>query len=481
MALGCFQITNVNRRGDIVPGAYMEVRSEADNSLADLFYDTNGLTPAPNPYIADGDGFARFFAANDFYKIKSYRGGAYREFRYVAIMDPTQNNVTGPGSSVSGNLAVWNGTDGDDLSDSGVPVLRVTKVNKKGTDVASASTIDLDSATGDLVDVTGTTTITAVTLSEGMSCEVRFTGALTLTHGASLVLPNAGSNITTAAGDAALFKGYAAGVVRCLRYQKANGQALVDNAGSGSTPLNYLSGLTLSNNGSDANNDIDVAAGMAADDGNAALMTLAASITKRLDANWAVGTNQGGLDTSSEANSTWYHVWLIQRSDTLVVDVLFSTSASSPTMPADYDRKRRIGSIYNNSSGNINAFAQFGDRFVWSATVGMVNSTNPGTSAVLATMRIPLGVKCIAQMNVRLVSPTNQALLMFSDPDASDEAPGSSSPYAHAQGNSTNAGYGRFEIGSDTSSRVRYRLSASVSDTVVQIASTGWIDFRGKK
>jgi hypothetical protein len=88
-----------------------------------------------------------------------------------------------------------------------------------GADIASATTTNLDTATGDLVDVTGTTTITAITLSEGRCCTVRFTGALTLTNGASLVLPG-GANITTIAGDMAVFRGYASGVVRCVSYQQ---------------------------------------------------------------------------------------------------------------------------------------------------------------------------------------------------------------------------------------------------------------------
>lgn len=95
----------------------------------------------------------------------------------------------------------------------------------QGSDIASASTINLDTATGNIVDVTGTTTITAVTLSQGRFRIVRFTGALTLTHGASLVLPTS-ANITTAAGDYAVFAGYASSVVRCVGYFRANGTAV---------------------------------------------------------------------------------------------------------------------------------------------------------------------------------------------------------------------------------------------------------------
>lgn len=87
----------------------------------------------------------------------------------------------------------------------------------QAADVASATTIDLNAAAGNVVDVTGTTAITAVTLSQGRWRLVRFTGALTLTNGASLVLPG-GVNITTVAGDYALLIGYASSVVRCALY-----------------------------------------------------------------------------------------------------------------------------------------------------------------------------------------------------------------------------------------------------------------------
>jgi len=90
-------------------------------------------------------------------------------------------------------------------------------------DVASAGTVSLSAAGTNYVRVTGTTTITAITLGNGDPRFVVFDNALTLTHGASLILPGA-ANITTAAGDCALFVGEASGVVRCVAYQRANGQ-----------------------------------------------------------------------------------------------------------------------------------------------------------------------------------------------------------------------------------------------------------------
>jgi hypothetical protein len=98
-------------------------------------------------------------------------------------------------------------------------------IHANGADIASAGTVDLNAATGDYLTITGTTTITAITLAEGKRRAVRFAGALLLTHGASLVLPGA-ANITTAQNDTAVFRGESGGVVRCLAYQRASGKQI---------------------------------------------------------------------------------------------------------------------------------------------------------------------------------------------------------------------------------------------------------------
>ena len=89
-------------------------------------------------------------------------------------------------------------------------ILRHT--NAKGADIASATTTNIGAATGEFVDVTGTTTITGLgTIDAGIVRTVRFTGALTLTHNAtSLILPNS-SNITTFNGYIAVFRSLGSG------------------------------------------------------------------------------------------------------------------------------------------------------------------------------------------------------------------------------------------------------------------------------
>lgn len=119
-----------------------------------------------------------------------------------------------------------------------------------GADVASASTANLDTATGDVVDITGTTNVTAITLAEGRERTVRFTGIAQISNGASLVLPG-GADIYTEAGDYAIFRGYAAGVVRCVIYMRAIGipQRTLSVQNSGST------NNSNSGSGADVNHD----------------------------------------------------------------------------------------------------------------------------------------------------------------------------------------------------------------------------------
>jgi len=251
--------------------------------------------------------------------------------------------------------------------------------------------------------------------------------------------------------------------------------ALADTGVSAFSGLLY--GLTLSNNVSDATNDIDIAAGIAIDATNAKFMKLASGLTKRLDAAWAVGTNQGGLDTGAIANTT-YHMWLIMRSDTGVVDVLFSASASSPTMPANYDYKRRIGAIVR-SGGAIRAFVQTGDQFMWSVPISDEFTTNPGTSAVTVTLSLPTGLVVNAMVTVGLeANSATDFRLLVTSLSLTDTVP--SSTLFTLKSNEISTPSSDVVIPTNTSAQVRYRLNLSTTSAIVSIQTNGWVDTRGR-
>ena len=103
---------------------------------------------------------------------------------------------------------------------------------EKGGDLTSASPLVIDTD-GDYFDVTGTTNFSAMTVAADRQFTLQFDGVLTMTHHATnLDLPGA-ANITTAAGDVAVFQSTGANTVQCISYTKADGTAVVAAAGGG--------------------------------------------------------------------------------------------------------------------------------------------------------------------------------------------------------------------------------------------------------
>jgi hypothetical protein len=133
----------------------------------------------------------------------------------------------------------------NNLSDVASKVAAKDNISVKGTTIASAATTDLSTATGDFVDISGTTTITAFgTTAAGVERTVRFTGILTLTYNAtSLILPSA-ANITTAAGDTAVLRSLGSGNWLCVDYARAAGTALVSSGGGGGGGTGMVRGFS---------------------------------------------------------------------------------------------------------------------------------------------------------------------------------------------------------------------------------------------
>ena len=104
-----------------------------------------------------------------------------------------------------------------------------------GVDIASAATLDLSTATGSLVRITGTTATSAVTLSTGQTVTCIAVGAWPLTYHATNNPVQGGASYTCAAGDVVLYSKDGAGVIHCVVF-KADGTA-VASAASTTVPV----------------------------------------------------------------------------------------------------------------------------------------------------------------------------------------------------------------------------------------------------
>jgi hypothetical protein len=130
--------------------------------------------------------------------------------------------ITPATSTINGNatLALAQGQDAIVISDGTNYSAIVTNAGSAEATVASAATCDIGNTQTARAAISGTATITSFGTKPDRIRFVRFTAALTLTHNAtSLILPNA-ANISTAAGDTAIFISDSSGNWRCWIYAR---------------------------------------------------------------------------------------------------------------------------------------------------------------------------------------------------------------------------------------------------------------------
>lgn len=338
--------------------------------------------------------------------------------------------------------------------------------------LASATTTDLGTALSHNINITGTTTITAFGSTASLQrplYKLVFSGALLLTYNAtSLLLPGSG-NITTANGDAADALYLGSGNWQILAYYKRTGQPVSFPA---AILQGYISGLTLSTAGSSGT--FGIAAGVGTDSTNALVMSLASAYTKTT-ASWAVGTANGALDTGAIAGTTWYHVYVIERIDTGFTDILFSLSATSPTLPTNYTLFRRIGSMKTDGSNHWLAFTQTVNTFIWAVPVLDANAVASTAARVNTALTVPLNLVVSALFRgILTVGGTNNATI-FTSLQETDQTP--STTNADLAAAASGFGAADFERFTNTSQQIGVRSLAT--SATISITTYGWIDFRG--
>ncbi len=244
---------------------------------------------------------------------------------------------------------------------------------------------------------------------------------------------------------------------------------------TGFPPRSYLAGLGLSTAG--GSGTMSIAAGVCTSDDQTTLMTLAA-FGKTTSA-WAVGSGNGGIDTGAIANTTLYHFYVIERTDTAVVDVLFSLSATTPTLPANYTKQRRIGSGLTDGSAHWVAFSQNEEEFLWAAPVLDVNALVPAdTNAHLAALTVPTGVKVMALFDASLSRGTGDLAVILSSPDQNDIAASAGTASTISAINASTNTSIQARLRTNTSAQIRYRASATTGN--LYIDTKGWMDTRGR-
>lgn len=255
------------------------------------------------------------------------------------------------------------------------------------------------------------------------------------------------------------------------------------------TPPQPMIGLTLSND-TDTAHDINVTAGRAYDSANDEWIILTSEITKQIDASWALGDDAGGLDgTESVAGTpdatTTYYVHLIRRSDTGVVDALFSESEGSPTLPTNYDQSVLIGAVVTDGSANITNFIHRPgtDRFDLLVPTNQFQETNPGDTSELRTLTVPTSTRCRAILALMIEhGSTGEPSMLVTAPDQTDTAASTTvfTIKCHS-GNANTTGSAVVDVTVNSSGQIRTDMLGSGASTEVTGVLHGWYFKRGSQ
>lgn len=232
--------------------------------------------------------------------------------------------------------------------------------------VSSATTTDLGAQSAGTLTISGTTTITGFgTVSAGIRKRLIFSGALTLTHnGTSLILPNNGSNITTANGDTCEAESLGSGNWRVTSYQRANGAS---TANSSTFPDGTVSapGMAFTN---DTNTGIyrvstdaigisvggsDLLTGSASSGTGATLSGVAGPLTLTSGSGYSAVMQSGGTNGGQDT--------IVRGAPSTSIaagNVLVQGGASSGSTGGDVNIKGGDGA----PDGNVNLFAMVEDR-----------------------------------------------------------------------------------------------------------------------
>uniref|UniRef100_A0A6M3ILW6 Putative tail collar protein n=1 Tax=viral metagenome TaxID=1070528 RepID=A0A6M3ILW6_9ZZZZ len=216
-------------------------------------------------------------------------------------------------------------------------------------------------------------------------------------------------------------------------------------------------GMNTSRDAGDVTNDINTTAGRCWSDDLANEIILATEITKRIDAAWGAGDDQGGLDTGSVANSTWYYLYAIYNPTTGVSDAIITATYGNPTMPSGYTKKRLIGFIWRDGAATNRAFGHIGNWWWWDVASEDWDDATFGQTATAKVMQVPLGVRVLCHFRATGYDASGAFSITFSSGDGSDQG---SVNILSGPGGQLYGGSGAYDVGyhqciTDTSGQIK--------------------------
>jgi hypothetical protein len=250
---------------------------------------------------------------------------------------PAPTQMSDLSTTAASNTPAGGEAIGTSLDDYLRGVQAVVRLEQSLGTIASAATTDLSTINEKSIAVTGTTTITGLgTESAGITKQLRFAGALTLTHSASLYLIGA-ANITTVAEDVADFLSLGSGNWKMTGYSRALTTSVTASQISDSTAVGRGLLTAASAAAQVALLPIPYDIVVAISDESTALTTGTAKVTIRAPRAMTLSTVLGSLNTVSSSGTPTFDVnvngsTILSTKLTIDVSEKTSTTAAVPVV-----------------------------------------------------------------------------------------------------------------------------------------------------
>ena len=139
--------------------------------------------------------------------------------------------------------------------------------------------------------------------------------------------------------------------------------------------IDYISGLAITKDSGSPDDTIIVSAGSCYDSTKTVVLSLDSSISKQ-------NLNQGASAT--------YYVYIIGNSTGSLIDILISTSSTTPALPTGYSLFRQIGSYTTDGNSKINSISYYGldangDKSINGIADSLIPDWNAGETKALST------------------------------------------------------------------------------------------------
>ncbi|MDV4183259.1 hypothetical protein R1521_32685 [Rhizobium brockwellii] len=241
-------------------------------------------------------------------------------------------------------------------------------------------------------------------IADGADVTIDPNGAETVDGAATLIVPNGYSAFLICSGSA-----FFSNKLMTKILSKADSSAVGT----------FIDGVLLSNNSGSPNTHVDFAAGSVRS--GSSFVSNAASITKRINGTWAVGTGNGGLDAGAVAANATYFAYALRKTADGTFDVVLSTSATiagvTTTLLTGYTIVKCIGVVLTDAGSLIRPFIMNPrDDYTYVTPVKDAVSAAISTTSALLAITVPNGVKSKAKLRIQFTSSATTNAALIHDP-----------------------------------------------------------------